>query len=377
MKHTITICYFGTYDKNYTSNKMILKGLSENDIRVVEVNAHIAVTNLTTENEMTWVQILRRILGKYRIFTEITKNYKEFKKTNVIYVGYPGHVDVFLAFILAKLYGKKLIFNPLLIVYNGFVYEQGILKENSILAKTIKFTESLVYRMCDIVFADTPFQKVHLEKDFSVPAKKLRVLPIGADDKGYEFSPYENTGKKISVVYYGLYSPIHGVEHIIECARLLRNDKNIIFTFIGQGNTYEKNKKRSDELKLPNVVFHYNVPVETHLPIMQKADIFLGFLQKHPTVDRVIPNKVYQGLALGRVVLTADAPVTRSMFKHNENMYLVKPADPKALKEAILELKNDPDLRSKIAKNGYQLYREKFNPKAVGKQLVNFIEEIV
>ena len=110
---------------------------------------------------------------------------------------------------------------------------------------------------------------------------------------------------------------------------------------------------------------------------MQTADIFLGFLQKHPTVDRVIPNKVYQGLAIGRAVLTADAPVTRSVFAHKENMYLVKPADPKVLAEAILELKNDPTLRTKIAMNGYELYKEKFNPKSVGKQLVAYIKEIL
>lgn len=356
---------------------MILKGLAENDARVLEVNANIPVTNLTTESEMTWIQILRRIFQKYRILSELAKNYAAFKKTHVIYVGYPGHVDVFLAYILAKLFNKKLVFNPLLIVYNGFVYEQGILKEGSLLAKTIKFTESMVYRICDIVFADTPFQKTHLEKDFSIPADKLRVLPIGADDAGYEYTPYTNKAKKINVVYYGLYSPIHGVEYIIECANLLKDDKNVTFTFIGQGNTYEKNHTRAVSLSLRNVVFHYNVPVETHLPIMQTADIFLGFLQKHPTVDRVVPNKVYQGLALGRVVLTADAPVTRSMFEHNKNMYLVKPADPIALRNAILDLKNDPERRARIAKNGYDLYRKNFDPKSVGKQLLDYIEEII
>ena len=371
------ICYFGTYDNTYTSNKMILQGLTENKIPVVEINAHIKVSKLTTKEEMSWFQILKRILRKYRIFTQILKNFSAFIKTDVIYVGYPGHVDVFLAYILAKLFGKKLVFNPLLIVYIGFTFEQGILKKGSFLGKTIKFAESLVYKMCDLVFADTPYQKEFLMKDFGIAEKKLKVLPIGADNKGYAYSLYKNESKKINVVYYGLYSPVHGVEYIIEAANILRNDKDVHFSFIGQGNTFEQNLKRANDLKLPNVTFYHDVPESEHLPIMQTADIFLGFLQKHPTVDRVIPNKVYQGLALGRAVLTADAPVTRSVFAHKENMYLVKPADPKTLARAILELKDNPVLRGKIALNGYKLYKEKFNPKAVGKQLASYIKEIV
>ena len=372
------ICYFGTYDKNYTSNKMILKGFSENKIDVVEINASIAVTNLTTTQEMSIGNIILRVLRKYRIITEIFKHFKEFLKTDAIYVGYPGHVDVFFAYPIAKLFGKKLVFNPLLIIYNGFADEQGILNRKSTLGGTIKFFESLCYKMCDMVFADTPFQYAHLKNDFNISANKLRVLPIGADDTGYKYTPYTNTKeKKVHVVYYGLYSPVHGVEHIVEAANILRNDKNVTFSFIGQGNTYEQNFKRVHSLKLKNIKFYHDVPQSEHLPVMQSADIFLGFLQKHPSVDRIIPNKVYQGLALGRVVVTADAPVTRSMFKHKKDMYLVKPSDPRALADAILELKNNPSLRKSIASNGYKLYRGKFTPKAVVKLLIEYIKELL
>ena len=357
---------------------MILKGFEENNIDVTEVNAFIKVTKLTTTQEMSSLQIIKRVLKKYRIVTEIIKNFKAFSKTDVIYVGYPGHVDVFFAYPIAKLFGKKLVFNPLLIVYNGFADEQGILKKKSVLGRAIKTVESICYKLCDMVFADTPFQYEHLKNDFNIPESKLRVLPIGADDTGYKYTLYKNTkGKKVHVVYYGLYSPIHGVEHIIEAANILRNDKDVHFSFVGQGNTYEQNFKRANELKLSNVTFYHDIPESEHLPIMQSADIFLGFLQKHPTVDRVIPNKVYQGLALGRVVLTADSSVTRSVFTNKKDAYLCESSNPKALVSAIIELKDNPRLRTSIAAAGYKLYKNHFTPKAVGKQLIDYIAEIV
>lgn len=373
----LSICFFGTYDRDYTSNRLILQGFRENDVEVVEINAHTPVTRLDTKSEMSVIKLIGRVFKKYRIGSEIFKHFSAFKKVDAIYVGYPGHFDVMLAYPIAKLFRKKLVFNPLLIFYTGFTEEQGILKKNSFLGKCIKKGETFIYNLCDLVFADTPFQETYLRKDFNVPQSKLRVLPIGADSTYYAYTPYINKERKVNVVYYGLYSPIHGVEHIIEAARLLKDDPTVHFTMVGQGQTFKKNFDRAQKLRLKNITFHHDVPLETHPPIIQKADIFLGFLQKHPSVDRIIPNKIYQGLALGRAVLTADAPVIRSMFENKQNIYTCKPSDPQSLVDAIRELKNDPVMRAKIAAAGYQLYCTDFTPTAVGKKLKDYIVEIL
>ena len=374
----MNICYFGTYDKTYTSNKFFLQALKENNVSVLEINAHTEVTKLTTTSEMSWLQIIKRMLRKYRIFSEIIKHCKELKNVDVIYVGYPGHVDVFLAYIVAKIFRKKLVFNPLLLIYVGFSEEQSILNKKSLLGKVIKTGETLAYKLCDIVFADTPYQEKFLKEDFGINQKKLRVLPIGADNTFYKYTPITtNVSKKLTVVYYGLYSPIHGVQYLVDAANILKDDKDISFIFIGQGNTFEKNYSRAQQLKLTNITFIHDVPQSEHPQYMEKADVFLGFLAKHPSVKRVIANKIYQGMALGKVVLTADAAVARSVFSHKENMYLVKPADPKAIVRALIELKSNPALRIKIAENGHKMFIKEFTPKAVGKQLVKYIEEIL
>ncbi len=377
MKKNIIVCMFGTYDRTYTSNKLFLEGLRRIKVPVVEVNAHIPVTRLDRKDDMTWFHLIRRVFNKYRIVGETIRHWNDIKKSDVIYVGYPGHFDVYFAFIVAKLAGKKLVFNPLLVIYTGFSEEQGILNKQSILGSLIKFAESIAYRLCDIVFADTPFQQEYLHKYLSVPNEKMRILAIGADDGYYRFTPYTNTTKKINVVYYGLYSPVHGVEHIIEAARILQKEKDIHFTMVGNGNTFATNYEKAKKLKLSNITFFHDTPLDQHPAIIEKADIFLGFLQKHPSVDRIIPNKVYQGLALNKVVLTADAPVTRSMFGHTENMYLVEPANPQAFADALVELKNNPQLRKKIAENGYELFKKNYNPSSVGKQMITYVKEIL
>ena len=96
------------------------------------------------------------------------------------------------------------------------------------------------------------------------------------------------------------------------------------------------------KLGLSNMTFYHDVPESEHPKIMARSDLFFGFLAHTPTVDRVIPNKVYQGMAQNKLVVTADAPVTRSVFKNGHNMVLVNPADGKSLAEAIVELSENP-----------------------------------
>jgi glycosyltransferase involved in cell wall biosynthesis len=260
----------GNYDPEYTSNKLTIQGFKDSGAEVIEVNAPITVTTLNTKAEMGWLQLIKRVAKKYRIVGEIINKRRDIAKSNLIYVGYPGHFDVIPAWIVAKLFHKKLVFNPLLIFYTGFTEEQSILSKSSVLAKLVKFGEGLIYRMCDLIIADTPYQQEFMERIFKVPANKIRTVALGADDKFYPYTPYENTSKKINITYYGLYSPIHGVEYIIQAAEKLRDDHNIHFDMIGnRGQTFDASLKMVHDLKLKNISFYYDIPQTEHIPIAQ------------------------------------------------------------------------------------------------------------
>ena len=58
-------------------------------------------------------------------------------------------------------------------------------------------------------------------------------------------------------------------------------------------------------------------------------------------------------------------------------MYFCQPSNPKDLVKAILDLQSNPKLRKEIADNGYALYKKEFTPKAVGKKLIEFVQEIL
>lgn len=373
----ITVCFFGSYDRNFTSNKIIYNGLIKNGAEVVIVNSHTPVTRLDSEKDASFFNFVRRILRKYKIITEVIKNIGGIKRSDVIYVGYPGHVDVLPAFLLAKIFNKKLVFNPLIIIYTGLTEEQKIVKKNSLFAKFVKFGETLIYKSCDLVVADTPFQKEHLNKEFGVSKDKIRVLPIGADDKVYPFAPKVGSDPNFNVVYYGLFSPIHGVEYLIKAAKLLEKQKDIKFLLVGNGNTFQKDFDLAKRLKVKNVIFYKDMMEKDAFDTLRKADVFLGFLAEHPVGKRVVPNKVYQGLALGKTVLTAYSPAIEGVLTDQKNVYLCKADNPVSVSEAILDLRNNPGKNKLISKNGHKLFIDSFTPKSIGRDLIKYLKEII
>lgn len=339
-------------------------------IRVVEVMHQVSVTDMNKPEHMGIVPLLKRVLKKAGIISEIIKHRRELQQSDVIYVGYPGHADVPLAWLVAKLFGCKLVFNPLVVFYTGFVDDQGILKADSFLAKVFKWGEGLIYRLCDRVYADTPDQKKHLMHLFNLQKDKIEVLPIGADDEIYSFEGYGNTrDKHFNIMYYGLYSPLHATPVIIEAADLVKQDPAIRFVMVGKGQTYDQTVKLAQKLKLTNVEFYPDMTEQNATDTLQRADIFLGFIAKHPSVDRIVPNKVYQGMALGKAVVTAEAPAIASILKQKKDVYMIHPNDPKALAAAIIDLKTHTTLKDSIAKGGREVFLSRFTPRAVGIQL--------
>ena len=93
--------------------------------------------------------------------------------------------------------------------------------------------------------------------------------------------------------------------------------------------------------------------------------------------DLVIPNKVFQLLSMRKPVITAETSASRYYLKNNENVLLTMPGCGLSLKNAILKLRDNNELRLKIAEEGYKLYNEKFSLKATYADLGEFYKSIL
>jgi len=103
-----------------------------------------------------------------------------------------------------------------------------------------------------------------------------------------------------------------------------------------------------------------------------QADVCLGLFGKPAKIQRVIPTKVFECAAMARPIITGEAPAIYELFS-DEDIKLVKMADPEDLARAILELKKDPVLRQKLGENAYKKFKEFASTKKLGEQLKNII----
>ena len=106
---------------------------------------------------------------------------------------------------------------------------------------------------------------------------------------------------------------------------------------------------------------------------MSEADVCLGVFGNTSKAKRVIPNKVFEGLAVKCPVITAETPAVQELLRNEKNVLFCKNADPKDLAEKILKLKDNKQLGDDISKNGYNLFTNNLIPRIVVKPLLNIL----
>ena len=185
-----------------------------------------------------------------------------------------------------------------------------------------------------------------------------------------------NLKNKFLVLFWGSFIPLQGVEYIVKAAKRLEKCSDVQFQIIGRGQEHKKILKLADKLKISNIDFVDRISYEVVPKYIKKADVCLGIFGDTQKTQRVIPNKVYEAIAMEKPVITADTPAARELFIDRKNILFCKTADPEDLAEKILELKNNKDLREKIAKGGYKVFKNYATPRIVVRNLLNKLLKI-
>jgi glycosyltransferase involved in cell wall biosynthesis len=98
-----------------------------------------------------------------------------------------------------------------------------------------------------------------------------------------------------------------------------------------------------------NVRFESWLPYE-HLPNrIAKAHILLGIFGSSVKADLVIPNKMFQAMAVGRPVITRRSKAYQTTLEDSDVIGWVSPADPATLAFVARKWFEDP---SKLARRG-------------------------
>jgi putative colanic acid biosynthesis glycosyltransferase WcaI len=168
-----------------------------------------------------------------------------------------------------------------------------------------------------------------------------------------------------------------GLEYILEAAKLMKDDKQAVFCFVGEGSGRKALESRVSAMNLDNVKFLPLQPRERLPEVFAAADALVASLR--PEIRGVFshPSKVWSIMASGRPVIGAfhDDTDAAHIINGAECGIIIKPGVPEAYVLAIHKLRNDPDYKKKLGDNGRKYAELHYNRKIVVEQYIDFFKK--
>jgi glycosyltransferase involved in cell wall biosynthesis len=354
----VRILYFGTYERDYPRNAQVIAALRSAGIEVSE--RHVSVWERSAHNWQAGVgaaarlalaeaELLRRPEGKF----------------DALIVGYPGHLDLTAARRAAA--GRPVVFNPLVSLSDTFVGDRRRFGRRSPAGRVLKAIDRHALRAADLVVADTRANADFLAELAGLTQNRIEVCLVGAEER--IFSPGWQPPQPFQALFVGKLIPLHGVATVLEAARLA---PDLHFRIIGSGQLQPLLEHRPANVEHVPWVDYERLPAELH-----RAGCALGVFGTSDKASRVIPNKVFQALACGVPVVTADTPAARELLADGEDALLVPPADAAALAAAVRRLAEKPALARRLADGGLKTYEVEASEQVLGNRWRALIEGLL
>ena len=200
----------------------------------------------------------------------------------------------------------------------------------------------------------------------------VRIAP-GERDNGYrsEFG----LGDRTVVMYAGNLGYSQSVDLVLDAARAMADDPDVVFVVNGGGSARSALLERAEGLD--NVVWVGMQPKERLSEVLAAADVHTVLL-KAGLARSSVPSKTYSILASGRPVIASVDPGTEvdRVVREADAGTVVPPEDPAAFVEAVRQMVGSPDDRARMGRNGRRWVERWLSPAAVAEAYEALFERV-
>ena len=373
----LRVCYFGTYRAGYTRNQIILKGLQAQPdvaVHVCHVPLWHGIEDRVQQASGGWRN--PRFWGRVaRAYRQLIRAHAAAPDYDVMLIGYPGQFDAYLGRRLAHHRGKPVALDILMSLHL-VAEERGLVAAHPATGALLFRLERGGLRRPDLLIAENAEYGGYIADKYALPRARFRYVPHGADESVFHPRPLRPPTDHFRVTYHGGYLPSHGMDAILGAAALLRDRPDVCFHFYGSGPEKERIVRQAAELALPNVTFHGFVSQDELLDGLAMAHVCLGVFGTTRQAHFTVQNKVWEGLAMGRPVISGDSPTIRAALADRQQIYLIERNSPAALAAGLSELRADAALREAIAAAGHARYRAEHTVAALGRQMATALRAV-
>lgn len=198
-----------------------------------------------------------------------------------------------------------------------------------------------------------------------VDSPKIIVEPNGTDlrlfipgNKQEMRMQYGFSENAFIVVFVGRFINNKGPIRVLDAVKDIENTKMV---FIGEGR---------QTLEHPNILFRKKVPRAQMPGLLSCADVFVL-----PTLHEGSNNAIIEAMACGLPIVSSDIPEIRVQCT-SEFAILVDPMDVEAIRNAVLEIKNNPVRTARMSEKAVAHSRN-FDLAKRAQKIIGFIENMI
>ncbi len=316
--------------------------------------------------ESKWDRIRKRIPGPVYELAEIAYNLKGLRMLEKNIASFQPDIiyDRYAHFSFSALWAAKRNGLPLILEVNSPYSIQKRQWEKLYFPWLSKMGEEKIFRAAPhIITVSTPLKKIIMS--YGVPEERITVLPNGTDPQ--RFNPAIDAGplrKKLGLEghivmgFVGILRRWHNIDKLINILEEIDLPaRKATMLFLGDGPSFDElvayNKKQGNEKWIR---FLGRIPHDKIQEYIAMMDIAIS---PHAT-PYSSPMKILEYMAMEKAILAPDMENIRDLLQDGETALLFKPDDARSLKEKLVRLMEDADLRRRLGQNARRVVQEKF-----------------
>jgi len=295
-----------------------------------------------------------------------------------------------LGLVLRSLRGTKLVYWAM-DLYPDVLLATGVLHEKSALTWVLESLNRIALSHADrvVVLGRCMEDRV---REKGVDLSRVRRIPVWSEIYGEagdavdtasarRENPYRrewSVGDRTLVMYSGNFGIGHDVETFARAAKLLENDDDIMFAFVGGGKRKEELLRAMHAMKLTRFVEADYQPRERLGDLLSAADIHLASMR--PGWEGVmVPSKIFGTLGAGRPLVWVGGARSEvaSVIRDADCGITVPPGDADGLAAEIRRLARDTALRSEMGARARKTMIERWGVQHALAKWKALLEEIV
>lgn len=273
-------------------------------------------------------------------------------------------------------YKKK--YNKKIIMYCLDIWPESLcaggIKKDSLIYKIYFNISKRIYKNMDKILVTSKSFIKYLSESFDIDEKTFDYLPQYAESLFDKNECKKTPNDTIDLLFAGNIGKAQSIDTIIDAANILKENKNLFFHIVGDGQELERLKDKTKKLKLNNVIFYGRKPLNEMPKFYQKADAMLVTLCGDSLISSTLPGKVQTYMAAGKPIIAAANGETLEVINNSKCGFCGAADDSNALANNINTFINYKN-KKELGNNSYEYYKKYFDKEKFMDKLIDELKK--